>query len=145
MRLAALLAVSTLAAPGAASAADLMVGQTLACISSYPARTLFAVIGKIEPFGPKGTAVSITLLDRGQGAAMPEIAHVPIDLEALRASCPRSAESLPLSSNFAAGYAQWRQAADSGTGGVFSISVNQIEDILVAAVSRAPTNAGPTT
>ena len=113
---------------------ELAVGQTRACLSADPARALHVTIGKIESFGSVGPVVSVTLYNTAPGSPLPGLAHAPIDAKVLVASCPSvERQTLPLSPNFEGGYAEWRKA----NGGVFTISVDQIYDVVLAQVAQA--------
>jgi len=114
------------------------VGDTLACTSSNPAKRLFVVVGRIEPFGQGKTAAQITLISETSGTLLPRAAHIPIDLEALRASCPTLADQpRTLDANFESGRQQWLHAR----GGIFTITVDQIDDILQNQVASARSGA----
>lgn len=125
-------------APSSSLAAEIKVGDTLACRSKDPAKRLFAVIGRLEPFG-KGTAASITLYNLTPGARLPEVSHLPFDLATLSASCtPSSDVTLPTSATFDDGYATWRKAVEDQKAGVFTVPVDQIEDILLGTLQGQP-------
>ena len=136
------LALSLTLAPTLATAApldlaDLNLGQTLACASKDPARQLYVVIGRIEPLGGRA-AVSVSLYDKQPGSPLPQMAHLPLDLEALAASCtPTTQESLTLSPLFESGYADWRKAVEAHKAGVFSISVDDIDDLVRKQIAGA--------
>ena len=130
--------------------ADLNLGQTLACTSKDPAKQLYVVIGRIEPLGGRA-AVSVSLYDKQPGSPMPQMAHLPIDLEALAASCaPTTKENLTISPLFDGGYADWRKAVEAHTAGVFTISIDDIDDMVrkqvvaaQAAIAAKPTATQP--
>jgi hypothetical protein len=132
-----------LALPAAASAAtpglaDFSLGQTLACASRDPTRQLYVVIGRIEPLGGRA-AVSVSLYDKAPGSPLPQMAHLPVDLEALAASCaPTTQESLSISPLFESAYADWRKAVEAHQAGVFSISVDDIDDLVRKPVAATP-------
>jgi len=134
----------TLALPSAAAPvglADLSLGQTLACASKDPGRKLYVVIGRIEPLGGRA-AVSVSLYDKGPGSPLPQMAHLPVDLEALAATCaPTTAESLPLSPLFEGSYADWRKAVEAHQAGVFTLSVDDIDDLVRKQVAAAAAKA----
>ena len=130
--------IAALAFPAAALADGLKVGDTLACRSADPSKRLFAVVGRLEPFG-KGTAASVTLYNLAPGSRLPEVSHLPFDLAALNASCTPSAEvALPQSAEFEGGYATWRKAVEDQKAGVFTVPVDQIEDILLGTLPSQP-------
>jgi hypothetical protein len=137
-----LLIVALIAAPSIATAADLTVGQTLACNSKDPGKQLFAVVGRLDPLGPR-TAVSVTIYNRAPGAIPNEMAHIPLDLAALTATCaPTSKVSLPLSGQFEGGYATWRAAVQTQGAGAFTLSIDEIDDMIRQQIAAAQ-HAGP--
>ncbi len=128
--LALILTLPTLATAAPLGLADLNLGQTLACASKDPAKQLYVVIGRIEPLGGRA-AVSVSLYDKQPGSPLPQMAHLPLDLEALAASCaPTATESLTLSPLFESGYADWRKAVEAHKAGTFSISVDDVDDLV---------------
>ncbi len=128
------IAAATCLIPAWAVAADLEVGQTRACQSSGPGKQLYVTIGRIEPYANGQTVVSVSLFNRAPGAAMPSVAHAPVDANVLSVSCPILADhSIPLSPEFDSGYQQWRTAQ----GGVFTIPIDQIYDIGVETVAKS--------
>lgn len=133
-----LLLAALLSAVGpAALAADLAAGQTLACASETPGRQLFAVVGKVEPFGAQ-TAVGISLYDRTPGARLPMVGHLPVDQEVLASSCkPQTAVTLPISEHFQSGYDDWRAAVAAQKAGVFTLTPDQIENMLLKQLPPA--------
>lgn len=127
--LAAALALG-LATPLSAIAAP-KVGDTLACHSADPARHITVVVGRIDVVSGQ-SIVSISLHALGPDGQPIDAAHLPIGLEALQAACPSAAPVAgEISSEFEGGYAQWREAFDSHQGGYFTISVDQIVDLLI--------------
>ena len=121
-------------APAWAGAAPLDVGQTLKCRSSSPDKSLYVTIGRIETHTDGRIVVGVSLFNRAPKAALPELAHTPIEAGALSASCPTLAETpIPLSTRFEEGYQQWRSAKSR----VFTISVDRIYDIVVDQVAEA--------
>jgi len=124
-----------------AAHADPKIGDTLACTSKDPAKRLYAVVGRIEPFGKDRSAAQITLINETPGAAPGQAAHIPIDLTVLGSSCPKLADTpRKLNPNFAAGRQQWIEAR----GGVFTIPVDEIDEILHDQIARAKaTNREP--
>jgi hypothetical protein len=117
--------------------ASLELGQTLACTSKNPAKQLYVVVGRIEPLGGRA-AVSVSLYDKAPGSPLPQMAHLPIDLEALAATCaPTTRESLLISPLFEGGYADWRKALEVHKAGVFTISIDDIDDLIRKQVAKA--------
>jgi hypothetical protein len=138
--LCAALIAAALAAPAAAGAAPpLKLYDTLACRSKNPARKLFAVVGRMSPYGQDQTVVGISLIDQAPGAlVLPQADFLPVDMAALLAACPDPAPApLPLGAHFEDGFTEWRLAFDAGEGGVFKQSVDEIDDILQGQVMRA--------
>ena len=139
------LALAAFALPAAAAPLDLAnveLGQTLACTSKDPAKQLYVVIGRIEPLGGRA-AVSVSLYDKAPSSPLPQMAHLPIDLEALGASCaPTTKETLQLSPLFEGGYADWRKAVEAHHAGVFTISVDDVDDLVRKQIAAAQA-AGP--
>jgi hypothetical protein len=117
--------------------ANVELGQTLACTSKDPAKQLYVVVGRIEPLGGRA-AVSVSLYDKAPGSPLPQMAHLPIDLEALAATCaPTTRESLLISPLFEGGYADWRKALEVHKAGVFTISIDDIDDLIRKQVAKA--------
>jgi len=138
MRLQSMSAALALAlAPALAQAAP-AVGDTLVCTSRHKDRQLFVVVGRITPYGEKGSVANVSLVDRAATTRLPQADHLPVDLQMVQASCPRkSATALPLGAHFEDGYAEWRQAFDAGAAGVFALSIDQIDDLLQGAEPKA--------
>jgi len=133
----ALLAFAIAAAPTLAMSTDLSVGQTLACTSKNSAKQLYAVVGKIDAIGSH-TSVSITLRNLAPGAVPPLIDHLPVDLTALTASCTPTAKSqLPLGEHFEEGYARWRSAVDAHQAGAFTVTVDEIDEMIRTQIYSA--------
>jgi hypothetical protein len=136
----ALPAAAWAATPGLA---DFSLGQTLACASRDPTRQLYVVIGRIEPLGGRA-AVSVSLYDKAPGSPLPRMAHLPVDLEALAATCaPTTKESLAISPLFEGAYADWRKAVEAHQAGVFSISVDDIDDLVRKQVAASTPSKPP--
>ena len=134
------LALALTALPAAAAPLDLAsieLGQTLACTSKDPTKQLYVVIGRIEPLGGRA-AVSVSLYDKAPGSPLPQMAHLPIDLEALGASCaPTTKQSLLISPLFEEGYADWRKAVEAHQAGVVAMSVDDVDDLVRKQVATA--------
>jgi hypothetical protein len=130
--LVALLAV--LASPAVAAP---KAGETLACLSKDPAKRLYVVVGAVEPFGAGGTVANVTLIDETPGARVPTVAHLPIDAKVLEASCPRPADRpRALAAKFEAGRRQWLDAVRTQNAGVFSITIDQVDDVIRQQVAE---------
>ena len=139
MRLAlTVLTAAAILAPGLAHA-NPAVGDTLACQSRHKGRQLYAVVGRITPYGQNGAVASVSLVDTAAGRA-PQGDHIPVDLRMLNASCPvKSLKALPLGAHFEDGYTEWRLAFDAGEAGVFALSIDEIDDILQAQRAKPTT------
>ena len=141
------LAVLPLAAQAAPlDLANIELGQTLACTSTDPTRQLYVVIGRIEPLGGRA-AVSVSLYDKAPGSPLPQMAHVPVDLEALGASCaPTTKESLLISPLFEEAYSDWRKAVEAHQAGVVAMSVDDLDTLVrkQVATAKAAEAAKPT-
>jgi hypothetical protein len=115
-----------------ASATEYSVGQ----IWEYKTRTheatsrLYIVhidehekIGKIYHIYVEGVKIKNTHIECGIQDVLP---HAPVDIKTLKLSLTRmigTTKSLP---DISDGYAVWKEAFDSGEGGVFNITVNKI-------------------
>jgi hypothetical protein len=112
---------------GPAMASDLAVGQTLGCA---PAGVV-AVVGRLDPGGKDGAMIaSVSLFDQRAGAALGVLGHIPVDTQILKASCAKTLTPRALAPDFEGGYANWRQAFESGKGGYFTIPVSEILDVV---------------
>ena len=124
---------ATLAATSV-GAAELAVGQTLACA---PAGVV-AVVGRLDSGGKDGaTIASVSLFDNRAGTKIKVLGHIPVDAKILATSCPKTQAAQALDPNFESGYAQWRQAFENGSGGYFTISVSEILDVAKKTMSEA--------
>ncbi|MBC7669728.1 MAG: hypothetical protein H7236_15065 [Gemmatimonadaceae bacterium] len=121
-------------AVSSATAAELAVGQTLACAPEG----IVAVVGRLDPDGKGGAAIaSVSLFDQRPGAKIDVLGHIPVDAKVLAASCPKTQASQALAPDFEGGYASWRQAFESGKGGYFTISISEILDVVKKTMSEA--------
>jgi hypothetical protein len=120
-------------APASAGATELEVGKTLKCQSKGPDKQLYVTIGRIETHTDGRIVASVSLFNQAPKADLPVLAHIPIDAGALSDACPVSAAPIALSPQFEAGYQQWRDAK----GGVFTVSVDRIYDIVETQVAKA--------
>jgi len=115
-------------------AADLAVGQTLACAPEG----VVAVVGRLDSGGKEGAKIaSVSLFDNRAGAKIAVLGHIPVDAKILAKSCPKTLSPKTLSPDFEGGYAQWRQAFESGKGGYFNIPVSEILDVVKKMMSEA--------
>ncbi|GAA0517438.1 hypothetical protein [Deinococcus depolymerans] len=93
---------------------------------------------------PTGTVLHVALdgLRLGnphlRGGVQPELGHAPVTAEALRASVLELIQvNAPLPAD-GGGYRQWREAADRGEAGVFTLTLAEILDVIGQAVAPAP-------
>jgi hypothetical protein len=132
----ALILAAALALPLAAHA-EPKVGDTLACTSKDPAKRLFVTVGLVEPYG-EGRVAHVTLRNEALGAPVPVMAHLPVEVGALEAGCPKAAERpRPLSEHFAGGLGQWREAVRTQRAGIFTISADEIDDFVRRSIPPA--------
>jgi hypothetical protein len=117
-----------------AKASDLAVGQTFACAPEG----VVAVVGRLDPGGKDGAVIaSVSLFDNRAGATTGVLGHIPVDAQILAKSCPKTVSPQALAPDFGGGYAQWRAAFESGTGGYFTIPVSEILDVVKKMMSEA--------
>jgi hypothetical protein len=140
MRAAYILMATALALPGVALS-EPKVGDALSCTSKDPAKRLVAVVGLIEPFGQDRVA-HVTLRNEAPGAVPGVIAHLPVQLAALEAGCPKPVDGpRQVDANFEGGLAQWREAVRTQRAGIFTISADQIYDFIRQNIARAGASA----
>ena len=93
---------------------------------------------------PTGTVLHIALdgLRLGNphlpGGVQPQLAHAPVTAEALRASVLELIQTGALLPTDDSGYRQWREAADRGEAGVFTLPLAEILDLIGQVVVPAP-------
>ncbi|AWT34846.1 hypothetical protein GCM10008956_36800 [Deinococcus arenae] len=92
---------------------------------------------------PNGTALHVTLdrLRLGNphlpGGVQMALGHAPVTADALRASVLELIQvNAPLPAD-EGGYRQWREAADRGEAGVFTLTLAEILDVIGQAVAPA--------
>lgn len=92
---------------------------------------------------PNGTALHVALdgLRLGNphlpGGVQMELGHAPVTADALRASVLELIQvNAPLPAD-EGGYRQWREAADRGEAGVFTLTLAEILDVIGQAVAPA--------
>jgi hypothetical protein len=128
------LIVGVALATAPAMASDLAVGQTLACAPEG----VVAVVVRMDSDGKDGaTIASVSLFDRRAGAKVGVMGHIPVDGQVLAKSCPKALSPQAAAPDFEGGYAQWRQAFESGKGGYFTIPVSEILDVVKKMMSEA--------
>lgn len=130
-----LIAAAVLATPLAATA-EPKAGDTLVCASKDPAKRLVVVVGLVEAYGPDRVA-HITLRNEAPGAVPDVVAHTPVQVAALEAGCPKPADTpRALHPDFEGGLAQWRNAVAHQRGGIFTISPDEIDDMIRQSLPR---------
>ena len=122
----------TLASASAADTPSFAVGQKWSIKDSG----ITIVIGAVEPFSSDKTAVSISVFDVPcpaiAGCATTNVAHAPFDSHALEQSVDQLiATQQPLAPAYAQGYENWKNAK----GGIFTIPVSRLPDLLFQALS----------
>lgn len=92
-----------------------------------PSGAMRAVVGRVDPWGPRGLLiVHVSLFhgpayEIGGGATRDDIAHMPFTLQAFRASLERlDTVGAKPHADFEEGYLTWLHAASEGKAGVFS-------------------------
>ncbi|HJW40317.1 MAG TPA: hypothetical protein VJ476_03705 [Rhizomicrobium sp.] len=96
------------------------------------------VVGRVEPFGGGKSAVSVSVLDvpcpPTAGCTTTTVAHAPFDSDVLAASVDKLvATGVQPAPQFDQGYANWKQAK----GGVFTVPVSKLPDLLFHAIGNA--------
>ena len=94
------------------------------------------VIGVIEPFGSNRTAISVSVLNvpcpPQAGCTTTNVAHAPFDSQALSQSVDKLVDTHgSLAADFAQGYKNWKDAK----GGIFTIPVSKLPDLLLQTLS----------
>lgn len=131
------LLVIALIALGTSALAAPKPGDTLACASKDPSKRLYVVVGVVEPFGTDRTVASITLIDETPGSPIPGVAHLPVEAAVLEASCPKRAETArALAPEFESGRQQWLEAVRTQHAGVFTVSIDEIDDMIRQQMAR---------
>ncbi|NTY01442.1 hypothetical protein [Deinococcus sp. JMULE3] len=72
------------------------------------------------------------------GGVQMELGHAPVTVDALRASVLELIQVNAPLPNDEGGYRQWREAADRGEAGVFTLTLAEILDVIGQAVTPAP-------
>lgn len=90
-------------------------------------------IGKIYHLFIDKLVIKSPFIEGGSQDALP---HVPVDKKTLELSLTRMVGTSKHLPDISEGYAIWKEAFDSGSGGVFSISVSQIIDFIEQAMSQ---------
>ncbi len=93
---------------------------------------------------PTGTVVHVALdgLRLGnphlRGGVQPHLGHAPVTADALRASVLELIQTGALLPTDDSGYRQWREAADRGEAGVFTLPLAEILNLIGQVVVPAP-------
>ncbi len=137
-----LLTMVGLASTTVASELQLQPGQCW----SYSARTgeesSYLVIRKIESLEKLGEVAHISVYGlKIKNPASPsgfadQAGHIPITLEALRSSLNKRIDRSIPSTDWMEGYSLWREAYDTGKGGVFTKSVSDCVGFMEEAINR---------
>lgn len=100
------------------------------------------LIGRLEELETLGTVahvlidnVEIAPLSPGE-LAIHQISHVPIALAALKASVTELESAGCDAAAIEDGYRAWREAYDSGTGGIFTISAAEIVEAMAQVIGN---------
>ncbi|RVC82678.1 MAG: hypothetical protein EOS58_09745 [Mesorhizobium sp.] len=105
------------------------------------------IVGAVDTFAGKGQPiVSISVTDvpiPTNEKEMQTVAHLPVAVDALRASVVELEGTGSVPDGFESGYRQWRQAYDSGKAGYFTISVEGIVRILRTQFDQRTTGQQP--
>ena len=70
------------------------------------------------------------------GGVTSELPHFPVSRETLDKSVTSLLAAPPRLIDYQDGYQEWRRAFDAGEGGVFTISVAEIVEVVVEAIAR---------
>lgn len=135
-----------IAEPPPPPAVEIIVGQVYSCTSAHAQRRLQATVGRVDRMPTGDLVISISLADKNPAARFPMIAHMPFAAATFTASCPSLLISKAVVPEaFEEGYRTWRQAADTGDGGYFTISVDQAVDYAESMVPLPPAQPEPKT
>ncbi|WP_299124397.1 hypothetical protein [uncultured Winogradskyella sp.] len=100
------------------------------------------VILKVEDYGKRGEIVHIAVNGLKiknkhiEGGISKEIGHLPFDKEAIIKSLTELESTTDELPDFMDGYLQWKEAFDSGKGGVFTIEVKEAVDFVDQSMNR---------
>ncbi|TJV41334.1 MAG: hypothetical protein E5Y02_18575 [Mesorhizobium sp.] len=116
-------------------------GQTWTYYGATPisSRVIIGAVDNLE--GENQPIVSISVTDApipNEGKALQTVPHLPIAADVLRESVVELEGTGPIPDGFGQGYKLWRQAYDSGKGGYFTISVQEIVGILRTQLGQQP-------
>ena len=138
-----LLGLSALTFPGAVLAETYSVGQVWSYKTRPGEETSRVIIVKIEPHSKleniyhlyvEGVKIRNPHIEGGLQTSLP---HVPVAKQTLDASLVKMAEKRSRLPDISVGYQAWKQAFDSGQGGVFTIPLSEIVQYVEEIVSGA--------
>jgi hypothetical protein len=116
-------------------------GQTWTYRGAIPASSR-VIIGAVDNLdGESQPIVSISVTDApipNDGKQLQTVPHLPVAGDVLRESVVELKGVGPIPDGFEHGYSLWRQAYDSGKGGYFTISVEEIVGLLHAQLGQRP-------
>ena len=100
------------------------------------------IIGAVDNLdGESQPIVSISVTNApipNDGRQLQTVPHLPLAADVLRESVVELEGIGPIPDGFDKGYSLWRQAYDSGKGGHFTISVEEIVGLLRAQLGQRP-------
>ena len=100
------------------------------------------IIGAVDNLeGESQLIVSISVTDApipNDGKQLQTVPHLPMAANVLKESVVELEGTGPIHAGFDHGYRLWRQAYDSGKGGYFTISVEEIVGILRTQLGQQP-------
>ena len=116
-------------------------GQTWTYRGATPisSRVIIGAVDNLE--GEDQPVVSISVTDApipNDGKPLQTVPHLPIAANVLRESVVELEGTGTIPDGFGHGYGLWRQAYDSGKGGYFTISVEEIVGLLRSQLGQQP-------
>ena|SRR6478672_11412758 len=129
---------------GTAHGAEYAVGQVWTYKTRPGEEASTLQINKIEDYPKIGRVYHVSVLGvhvrnskspQGFTAVLP---HFPVSKGTLDNSVVSLTKQQPRNVGYEAGYAQWKQAIDASSGGVFTITVAEIVDFAEKALSQSP-------
>lgn len=137
-----LIAMYLLSLLGFARAADFSEGQ----VWSYKARAgeedSKLLINKIESHPKVGQIFHISISgvrvknSRAPSGVTTNLPHFPVSKKTLDESVTKLVAKSKVNPEYLEGYGQWKPAFDNGDAGIFSISVQEIVDVIEKAVNQ---------
>jgi hypothetical protein len=121
-----------------ALAQDFAVGQVWEYETRDHEKGSTLIILKIDEFQQeKIIHISLTGLKiKTSTGTMSSMSHAPFTLESLNSSVTNLIGSVDELPNFHEGYGLWKEAFDSGQGGVFSISVKECVEFMEQTINK---------